>query len=157
MGGEAELYLNRKGDEVHSQSSKLRALRDACVERVDWDALCSYASFLNGGSRCTLLPNNTMGGLHLIRILSFDGDTRWIARIQLQPSTTTTPERLRPEIHTMELVRENNLPIPTIFGYKLDDGNAVRAAFILMESLPGSSAVDAEGAYDAHHGQIPSA
>jgi hypothetical protein len=71
--------------------------------------------------------------------------------------TTTTPERLRTEIHTMELVRKINLPIPTIFEYKLDDGSAVRAAYILMESLPGSPAMDAEGAYDAHHGQIPSA
>ncbi|KAH3545720.1 hypothetical protein KXW20_007682, partial [Aspergillus fumigatus] len=51
----------------------------------------------------------------------------------------------------MELVRaRTDIPVPRVFGFELDDANPVRAAFILMDFLPGSSAMDAEGGYDAH-------
>ncbi|KAH1966864.1 hypothetical protein KXV80_003701, partial [Aspergillus fumigatus] len=56
----------------------------------------------------------------------------------------------------MELVRaRTDIPVPRVFGFELDDANPVRAAFILMDFLPGSSAMDAEGGYDAHRGEIP--
>jgi hypothetical protein len=45
--------------------------------------------------------------------------------------------------------------VPQIYGYELDDANPVGAAFILMEFLPGSSAMDAAGGYDVHRGRVP--
>ncbi|RHZ43885.1 uncharacterized protein CDV56_102637 [Aspergillus thermomutatus] len=56
----------------------------------------------------------------------------------------------------MELVRaRTDIPVPKVFGFKLDDANTARAAFILMEFLPGFSAMDAEGGYEAHWGEVP--
>ena len=97
---------------------------------------------------------STIGGVHLIRLLNF-GDTRWIARVQLEPSTPTTASLLRAEINAMELVgARTDIPVPKIFGYELHDANSVHAAFILMEFLPGSSAIDADGGYEVHQGSI---
>jgi aminoglycoside phosphotransferase (APT) family kinase protein len=87
--------------------------------------------------------------------LSF-GDAKWIARVQLRPSTPETASLLRAEIDAMELVRaRTDIPVPRIFGFELDDANPARTAFILMDFLSGSSAMDAEGGYDAHRGEIP--
>lgn len=98
-----------------------------------------------------------MGGVHLIRILGF-GNTKWIARVQLEPSTQSSASLLRAEIDATELVRaRTKIPVPRIFGYELDDKNEVHAAFTLMEFLHGPSAMDAEGGYEVHRGQIPPA
>jgi aminoglycoside phosphotransferase (APT) family kinase protein len=147
--------LNWKGDQHPYQ----KAARDACRERVDWQALCAYASSLNNNKPCNLLNKCTAGGMHLIKILEFkDADTQWIVRVQIEPSTPKTAAILRAEIAAMELIRARaprGLPVPQIFGYELDDANTVRAAFMLMEFIPGSSAMDADGGYEGHHGRIP--
>ncbi|RJE25089.1 Phosphotransferase enzyme family [Aspergillus sclerotialis] len=146
--------LNWKNDEYYSQHPSRKQVRDACLQRVDWTALCEYASSLNAGKPCRFLDQSTIGGVHLIRILSF-GDTQWIARVQLEPSTPTTESLLRAEIDTKELIRaRTDIPVPKVYGYKLHDANSIRAAFILMEFLPGSSAMDADGGYEVHHGSI---
>ncbi|CEL03983.1 hypothetical protein ASPCAL05117 [Aspergillus calidoustus] len=56
----------------------------------------------------------------------------------------------------MELVRaRTDIRVPEIYGYETNDDNSVHAAFILMEFLPGSSAMDANGGYEVHQGQFP--
>lgn len=56
----------------------------------------------------------------------------------------------------MELIRaRTKIPTPKIFGYELEDTNIVGASFMLMEYLPGTSGMDAEGGFDVHRGQIP--
>ncbi|KAG2420429.1 hypothetical protein HFD88_000041 [Aspergillus terreus] len=46
----------------------------------------------------------------------------------------------------MALVRsQTSVPLPNVFGYELTDANEIGAAFILMEFLPGPSAMDADG------------
>ncbi|KAL3456031.1 hypothetical protein BJX64DRAFT_271350 [Aspergillus heterothallicus] len=144
-----------------------RDLRTACLDRVNWTALTAYASALNNNIPCTLLTKSTTGGVHLIRILEFaDTNARtntktkihWIARVQLEPSTPSTATALRAEIATMQLIRAQAgkyVPVPEIFGYEVDDANCVGAAFILMEILPGSSAMDACGGWEVHRGRIP--
>ena len=98
-----------------------------------------------------------MGGVHLIRLLDF-GDTKWIARVQLKPSTESSASLLRYDIGAAELVSaRTKIPVPKIFGYELDDANEVHAAFVLMEFFHGPSAMDAEGGFEVHWGQIPPA
>lgn len=146
--------LHWKDDVYYCQHPSRKQARDACLQRVNWKALCEYASSINADEPCSLLDKSTIGGVHLIRLLSFGG-TQWIARVQLEPSTPTTASLLRAEIHAMELVRaRTDIPVPKIFGYELDSTNRVGAAFILMEFLPGSSAMDADGGYEVHHGSI---
>ncbi|KAL4791729.1 hypothetical protein BDV19DRAFT_381332 [Aspergillus venezuelensis] len=145
---------------------------DACINRVNWDALLIYASTLNSNKPCTLLEPTTNGGGHLIRLISLhdsdqDSATKhddkhkeeiWIARIQLTPSTPESSARLRSEINTMNLIRSRStIATPKIFGYSLSDEDSfnVGAALTLMDFLPGSSAVDAHGGWEAHHGRVP--
>ncbi|KAL4756106.1 uncharacterized protein BDW70DRAFT_154447 [Aspergillus foveolatus] len=102
----------------HNDGQKVS--RDACREKIDWHALCAYASSLNNNKPCKLLDQCTAGGVHLIRILEFAA----------------------------------RCPVPKTFGYELDDVNNVRAAFVLMEFIAGSSAIDASGGYEVHRGRI---
>ncbi|KAL5365393.1 hypothetical protein BJX96DRAFT_181678 [Aspergillus floccosus] len=151
----SSLALQWKDDDFFRCHPSRKRVRDACLERVRWDALCRYASSKNSGRPCTLLGMSTVGGVHLIRLLSFE-DTRWIARVQLEPSTALSASLLQAEIDTMALVRDKTgIPIPNVFGYELTDANEIGAAFVLMEFLPGPSAMDAEEGYESHHGQIP--
>ncbi|CZT42580.1 uncharacterized protein RSE6_02504 [Rhynchosporium secalis] len=56
----------------------------------------------------------------------------------------------------MALMRERTkIPLPQVFGYEIDDSNPTGVAFMLMELLPGNVAMDADGDYEAHRGQIP--
>lgn len=155
--------LNWKDETYYNQHPHQAKLRDACLSRVNWDALCRYASSKNSGRQCTLLEQNTLGGGHLIRLLRFpspetseSNQTLWIARIQLEQSTPETESLLCAEINTMELVRiKAGIPVPRIYGYELSDGNSVRAAFTLMDFIPGSSAMDADGGFKIHAGRVP--
>ncbi|KAL3469908.1 hypothetical protein BJX99DRAFT_251616 [Aspergillus californicus] len=141
--------LNWKPEKFYANNHFLKKLMDACVERVNWEALLQYASFQNSNRPCKLLDDYTIGGVHLIRLLSFE-DTIWVVRVQLRPSTPATAHIAQAEVDAMELIRARaNIPIPKILGYKVDDDNIYRAAFILLEFLPGSAAMDICG------GQIP--
>ncbi|RDW68783.1 uncharacterized protein DSM5745_08543 [Aspergillus mulundensis] len=114
------------------QKSKRRLPR-----RVNWDALCKYASFKNSDSPCRLPDQSAIGGVHLVRLLTF-GDTQWIARVQLEPSTPATTSLLSADINVMEVVRaRTNIRVPEIYRYEPSNENSVDAAFFLMEILPG--------------------
>lgn len=146
--------LNWKDEDYYRQHPSRKQVRGACLQRVDWRALCKYASSINADKPCSLLDKSTIGGVHLIRLLNF-GDTQWIARVQLESSTPTSASLLRAEINAMELVRaRTDIPVPKVYDYELHDANSVRAAFILMEFLPGSSAMDADRGYEVHQGSI---
>ncbi|KAL3454441.1 hypothetical protein BJX65DRAFT_260508 [Aspergillus insuetus] len=162
-------HLNWHDKNFYNDHPTRKKVRDTCLERVNWPALCAYASSLKDNRPCTLLDKSTSGGVHLIRLLEFrekETNVQWIARIQLEPSTPETATALEAEIAAMELIRSRNgagarggkpgiLVVPQIYGYELDDANPVGAAFILMEFLPGSSAMDAAGGYDVHRGRVP--
>lgn len=56
----------------------------------------------------------------------------------------------------MVLVRERTrIPVPRVFGYRVDDRHPVGVAFMLTEFFPGNVAIDLDGGYAAHQGQIP--
>ncbi|CAG8076104.1 unnamed protein product [Penicillium salamii] len=56
----------------------------------------------------------------------------------------------------MQFIQEySSIPVPRVFAYEFDENNSARAAFILMELLPGSVAIDALGGYEVHRGVIP--
>ncbi|RDW76564.1 uncharacterized protein DSM5745_06556 [Aspergillus mulundensis] len=48
-----------------------------------------------------------------------------------------------------------NDPRPEVYGYKLINDNPVRAAFTLMQFIPGSSTTDATEAYKAQGDRVP--
>ena len=117
-------------------------------DRINWNAMCQYASKLHSEESCTINPQSTMGGRHLVRRIHFKGGTRWIARVRI-----TTPMNedegghlLQREVDCMQLVKERtSVPVPTVFGYVASAKNEVGAPFMLMECLSGNVGVDLSG------------
>jgi hypothetical protein len=147
---------NWKGPDFYPDGSLSRILVDSCIEATNWGKLCSYASTLNNGTKCHVIPSTTNGLYHLIRLLEFDDKTRWVARIQMDKSTERLAKKLQGEVDAMALMRERtNISVPQVFGYKTDNKNLIGVAFMLMELLPGNVAIDADGGYKSHCGKIP--
>lgn len=143
--------LNWKEAEYDPTASVKDTLRE-----TDWPKLCQLASDLNDGLSCVPLNETTNGLNNLVRLLQFSDMTRWVARVALRRSAADSA-KLRREVHVMQFIRErSSLPVPKVFAYEADEHNSVGVPFILMEFLPGNTAMDAAGGYEVHRGQIPS-
>ncbi|KAI0880715.1 kinase-like domain-containing protein [Annulohypoxylon maeteangense] len=148
--------LNWNIADYSSLKAHINPVQDT-IQRVDWDNICRLASSLNNGLPCVFLDKTTNGLNNLVRLLQFSDQTRWIARISLRKSTGDL-SKLRSEVDTMQLIKErSDLPVPRLFAYEVDEKNPIGAPFILMEFLPGNTAMDSAGGYDVHRGRIPSA
>ncbi|KAK3681685.1 hypothetical protein B0T22DRAFT_531107 [Podospora appendiculata] len=86
----------------------------------------------------------TNGLYHLVRLISFEDGTRWVARIQLGGSTEGKAKKMQHEVDMMSLV----------YGYETYDSNPTGVAFMLMEFIPGNVAMDADGGHEVHRGNI---
>lgn len=134
---------------------------------INWNALQEYAVDLmraqlheQAGQQstitCHMAAEYNMGGLHLVRLLEFNDGIRWVARIQLHECTDDSTKRLLHEVHTLSFLREHSkIPVPEVFGYKPDSSNAIGAPFMIMDFIPGDTAMDAFGGYHNHEGAIP--
>lgn len=135
---------------------------DSSIPTIDWSALQQYATqtrqSLNQSpkaSTCHIPPIYNRGGLHLVRLLEFEDGTKWIARIQLDGWTPDSEKRLLHEVHTLSILKERtDVPVPAVFGYDAS-GETIGRAFMLMEAIPGSTAMDAFGGWKVHGGEIP--
>ncbi|KAF9238315.1 hypothetical protein DTO027I6_8420 [Penicillium roqueforti] len=104
---------------------------------------------------CHIPPSYHMGGVHLVRVLEFEDGMKWVARIPLGQCTSDTKKRLLHEVHILSLLRERTeIPVPKVFGYETN-GNIIGRAFMIMELIPGSTAMDAFGGWEVHNGEIP--
>lgn len=130
---------------------------------VNWEALVQFAvntkrrhDGYNGPMTCQLSAEYNMGGLNLVRRLDFQDGTRWVARLQLRKPTVMSAERLLREVHTMAVVRERSrIPVPEVYAYDANCSNPVGVLFMIMEFIPGSSAMDSFGGFCVHHGETP--
>lgn len=96
-----------------------------------------------------------MGGVHLVRLLIFEDGTKWIARIQLQKGDARSKVLLLSEKHTLSIIHEQTaIPVPRVLGYD-DCQDRIGRAFMIMEFVPGSTAMDAFGGSQVHGGAIP--
>ncbi|KAI0398907.1 kinase-like protein [Xylaria palmicola] len=137
--------------------------REDSLGPINWDALVQYATNIKGqrdGNRdwitCQLSSEYNMGGRNLVRRLDFQDGTHWIARIQLDEHTAESTERLVHEVHTMAVVRERSeIPVPEVYAYESNCDNSVAVPFILMEFVPGDTAMDSFGGYNVHRGETP--
>ena len=118
-------------------------------KKINWDALAHYASTLHNGEPCVVDPKIAMGGRHMIRILKFKDESRWVARLRMTVAETDDDEDnvadllLQREIDCIQLVRERTtVPVPKIFGYMSSSANDIGAPFMLMECLSGNVAMD---------------
>lgn len=135
------------------------------IPQIDWEALKDYAISIKYGPykdpgerqtlKCEIPPIYSMGGQHVVRLLTFDDGAKWVARIQLQEATPDSNSLLLSEMHTLSLIREKtDIPVPRIFGYDTCQERIGRA-FMLMEFIPGSTAMNAFGGPEVHFREIP--
>jgi len=65
-------------------------------------------------------------------------------------------ERLVNEIDTMAVVQErSDISLPEVFSYEADCNNPVGVLFMLMEFIPGDTAMDSFERYRVHKGKTP--
>ncbi|KAK4032226.1 hypothetical protein C8A01DRAFT_41338 [Parachaetomium inaequale] len=146
--------LNWKTDAINENKS---------LSHINWPALTRYAATarrqLDGVdcSSCQLSPKYNMGGLHVVRRIEFDDSVQWLARLQLKPPTPASSQRLLTEVHTMAAVRsKSGIPVPEVFAYDAaGEESGVGAAFMLMEFVPGDTAMDSFGGWETHKGETP--
>ncbi|KAI1121236.1 kinase-like domain-containing protein [Nemania abortiva] len=129
-------------------------LVDQAIQKTNWDRICERASSIKG-LPCRPLNKITNGLHNLVRLLEFSDSTQWIARISLYRSDTVS-KTLRGEVDVMHLVKaRSKLPVPRVFAYEIDENNPIGVPYILMEFIPGNTAMDAAGGYQVHQGRIP--
>jgi aminoglycoside phosphotransferase (APT) family kinase protein len=146
--------LNWKTDDINQNNS---------LSHINWPALTRYATTTRrqrdgvDNSPCQLSPEYNMGGLHVVRRIDFADNVRWLARLQLKPPTPASSLRLLTEVHTMAAVRSmSQIPVPEVFAYDAaGKESGVGAAFMLMEFVPGDTAMDAFGGWETHKGETP--
>ncbi|OTA87036.1 hypothetical protein M434DRAFT_375989 [Hypoxylon sp. CO27-5] len=155
---------SKKNDQILStlkwsitNNPTLRAKQDNCLERTNWTYICEVASRANGGQPCKALPKYTSGGTSLARLLEFQDGTYWVARVQLLEPTPETSRKLQNEVDTITLLKtRTHTPVPRIFAFNLSDIQIAASAFVLLELLPGNSAMDeAHGHHITDWGLIP--
>lgn len=108
------------------------------IDSINWDGLIEYASKLRNGKICKLLPDIGLGYNHLVRIIEFQDDVRWIARLRMHNKQTIVTE-----YNTILLVEQKtNIAVPKVHAVELDSENIVKAQFMLMECLRGNAGID---------------
>jgi hypothetical protein len=128
---------------------------------INWDALTRYA--VDARRRvdgidcpCRLSPEYNMGGLHVVRRIDFQDKVQWLARLQLKPPTPESCQRMLNEVHTMAAVRsKSSIHVPQDFAHDTTGESGVGAALMLMEYVPGDTAMDSFGGWAAHKGETP--
>ncbi|CAI7661028.1 unnamed protein product [Penicillium manginii] len=127
----------------------LRSRVQNFIDSIDWELLIEYAVNLRDKKRCKLLPDIGLGLNHVVRIIEFDDNVRWIARLRMesrsgnQADTTTTNDIMSNEYNAILLVKQKTkILIPSVHAVELSPDNAVNAKFMLMDCLKGNVGMD---------------
>ncbi|CAG7928737.1 unnamed protein product [Penicillium olsonii] len=127
----------------------LRSRVQDFIDTTNWEALIEYANRLRNGKICKLLPDIGLGYNHLVRIIEFQDDVRWIARLRMPPLSRTqarsslNKQIMGNEYNTILLVKEKTkIPVPSVHAVELDTENIVKAQFMLMDCLRGNAGID---------------
>lgn len=140
----------------------LRSSVQSFIDSISWEALIERATSLRHGKWCRLLPDIGLGFNHVVRIVEFDDNVRWIARLRMQSQSgnqavnTITKHIMSNEYNTMLLVKETTkILLPRIHAVELNHENAVNAQFMLMDCLEGNVGMDlAMGIPDSHKNNV---
>jgi aminoglycoside phosphotransferase (APT) family kinase protein len=132
------------------------------LKSIKWKALEEYALAVylryhnDHKTIVTLSTETSMGGRNVVRRLDFSDGTSWVARCQRHKTTPESIYRLIREVSTLQLVRERSkVPVPEVFAYEANDANPVGVPFMIMEYIPGSTAMHSFGGWATHGGRTP--
>lgn len=117
------------------------------MDTVKWQNVLAFASELHNGEVCSAEGPIGMGGRNFVRVLTFKGGERWLARFPL--NQTGTDSLMLREADCLRIVAEqSDVPVPKVFA-AVSQNPEFGTAFMLMECLPGNVGVDMD------HDQIP--
>ncbi|KAJ5691108.1 hypothetical protein N7488_011843 [Penicillium malachiteum] len=145
--------------ESSSWSSVQRFLEKSDIQTVDyfrrtkWDELCRTASGLAEDLECLALDQVASGLNNIVRVLQFSDQTRWAARVHIRRNCSSFDSgiKLEAEVGTLQFIKQHSdLRVPRIFAYETDENNLMGVAFMLMELLPSSVAIDANSGYELY-------
>ncbi|KAJ8131444.1 hypothetical protein O1611_g2185 [Lasiodiplodia mahajangana] len=121
-------------------------------------ALRAYASSLRCNQPCKISSEFSVGTCNLVRKIQFDDGEEWIARLRMPPMSGEVEDKIlvrsemESELATMELVRRTtSIPVPRVYGYDLDDENAVGCPFSILEYICGNAADDFSRTFPGTH------
>lgn len=102
---------------------------------------------MRNGRTCRLLQDIGLGLNHMVRIIEFDDNVRWIARLRMPPLSSKDPNTAKlimaHEYNTMSLIKQKtSIPIPQVYAIELDPECRVKAQFLLMDCLRGNAGID---------------
>ncbi|EER37499.1 conserved hypothetical protein [Histoplasma capsulatum H143] len=99
------------------------------LESTDWGSLIEYAAAERNGMKCGLLPDIGLGYNHMVRIVEFADQVRWVARLRLpdlsQARDSLSSARSVTKYNTIQLIEMSTIQLPkigTIAGIN-DDGS----------------------------------
>lgn len=94
---------------------------------MNWLALLDYAAEKRDGINCVLLPDIGLGLNHMVRILEFPDEIRWVARLRMPPLAESTSgedalnTKINREFNAISLVQQKtSISVPQI--HALDVG-----------------------------------
>jgi aminoglycoside phosphotransferase (APT) family kinase protein len=98
---------------------------------------------------CGLLPEIGLGLNHMVRIIEFVDNVRWVARLRM-PQLRQNGEGaekaegvMDSEYRTMCIVeKESKIPVPHVHMFDADPNSHVGAQFMLMDCLQGNAGID---------------
>lgn len=133
------------------QDGPVRSRADEFLSSVNWSALLDYAVKKRYGIECMLLDDIGLGHNHMVRIIEFDDETRWVARLRMPPLETSRAcedeDALKTmahnEFNAISLVRQKtSIPVPEIHAFEAQSDCDVRAPFMVMDCLDGNVGMD---------------
>ncbi|KAK4041470.1 hypothetical protein C8A01DRAFT_45427 [Parachaetomium inaequale] len=131
--------------------AQIDSLVDRLRARIDDDAVCKYASSLNGGRKCSVEHSNMMGCANYhARVRFHDGSRSWLLRVPRVTDFAGGPESfveylVVSEYATLKFLEKTTVPAPRAFGHGLcSDGSdqGIGVSFLLIEELPGKPWLD---------------
>lgn len=131
------------------QEGQLRSRAELFLAYVDWPALLNYAAEKRNGMSCLLLPDIGLGLNHMVRILEFPDEVRWVARLRMPPLAESTSgedamnTKINREVNAISLVQQKtSIPVPQVHALEADGNCSVKAPFMLMDCLEGNVGID---------------
>lgn len=127
----------------------IRSRAEKFLEFTDWNSLIEYAAAKRNGVKCSLLPDIGLGYNHMVRIVEFTDNVRWVARLRMpsmspdESSLDSAKSAMDREYNTIRLVqKESTIPVPCIQAIESSLHSKVGAQFMLMDCLRGNVGMD---------------
>ncbi|KAE8332724.1 hypothetical protein BDV39DRAFT_199721 [Aspergillus sergii] len=136
----------------------LRSRAERFLESTNWDTLIQIATTRKGGLACKPLPEIGLGYNHMVRILEFSDQVRWVAKLRMPhlsqdgDGPDAGGQIMESEYYTLQLVqKECNIPVSHVHMVESAPNSPVGAPFMLMNCLRGNVGMDLSMALPSQH------